>query len=223
MKQGAALPDPPPLSCADFAARSGVPAATAARLEQYVRLLATWQRRLNLVGRASLADVWRRHVLDSAQLHPLLPPAARLLVDLGSGAGFPGMVLAIMGGPRVHLVESNQRKCAFLGEVNRLTGAGARIHQGRIENLAPFDADVITARAVAPLDRLLARAWPFIGPATQCLFLKGGTIEEELTVAQKNWILKATPIRSLSHRSGVVLKVEDISPRHARRHAHRHE
>ena len=142
-----------PLTQAAFQAASGVSDSVLAGLVTYATLLEKWQRRINLVGRGSLADVWRRHMLDSTQLHGLLPPAARTIVDMGSGAGFPGMVLAIMGGVRVHLVESNRRKCAFLEAVNRATNAAAVIHNARAETLAKTGstvvADVVTARACA--------------------------------------------------------------------------
>ena len=124
------------LTPAEFQAASGVPDSVLAGLVAYGGLLKKWQQRMNLVGRGSLDDVWRRHMLDSAQLHGLLPAAARTVVDIGSGAGFPGMVLAIMGGVRVHLVESNRRKCAFLEAVIRETGAGAVVHNARAETLS---------------------------------------------------------------------------------------
>ena len=138
----------PPLTSWALSDVHGFAPDAVERLEVFVDLLLRWQQRINLVSRASLADPWRRHVLDSAQLHAHIPPAARTLVDLGSGAGFPGLVLAILGGPQVHLVESNQRKCAFLGEANRLTEAGAVIRNVRIESLAGLAAAVVTANNV---------------------------------------------------------------------------
>ncbi|MDP6786636.1 MAG: 16S rRNA (guanine(527)-N(7))-methyltransferase RsmG [Rhodospirillales bacterium] len=206
-----------PLTARALSDEHGLAPAAVERLEVLVDLLVRWQRRINLVSRASLADPWRRHVLDSAQLHAHLPPAARTLIDLGSGAGFPGLVLAILGGPRVHLVESNQRKCAFLGEANRLTEAGAVIHHARIESLDGLRADVVTARACARLDRLLALAQPLVKTHARCLFLKGRTVEEELTESQKIWTMAASRIKSASHPSGVILIVEDISRRDGNR------
>ena len=193
---------------------SGVPAKTLDRLERYVDLLATWQRRINLVSATSLADVWRRHVLDSAQLHSLLPARAGVVLDMGSGAGFPGMVLAIMGGHQVHLVESDARKCVFLGEVNRITGAGAVIDSCRIEDMFPLAADVVTARALARVDRLLDYAEPFLERKAICLFLKGNKVEEELTESKKKWKMTITRIESASHSSGTILKLGDIRRRH---------
>ena len=160
-----------PLTPRGFQDLAGVAAGTLERLEVYVNLLRRWGQRINLVGRASLHDPWRRHVLDSAQLHPLLPDDGGAVVDLGSGAGLPGLILAIMGADQVHLVESNGRKCAFLARALRETGAEAGVHDCRVEDLAPFPAGVVTARACAPLPRLIGLAWPFVGGAGLCLFL----------------------------------------------------
>ena len=104
-----------PLTAEDFRRLTGVSRETLARLERHAALLTKWQKRINLVGRESLRDLWRRHMLDSAQLVPLLPERTRSVADIGSGAGFPGLVLAIMGVPEVHLIEADARKCAFLG------------------------------------------------------------------------------------------------------------
>ena len=133
------------------------------RLEAYVALLRKWQPKVNLVASRSLKDVWRRHILDSAQLGPLLPLGAKSIADIGSGAGFPGLVLAILAGQfginaKIHLIEGNGRKCAFLREANRITGAGAKIHHSRAEKLSNFSTDVIIARAVTSLDELLEYA-----------------------------------------------------------------
>ncbi len=207
-----------PLTRAEFQAASGVSDSVLAGLVTYIDLLEKWQRRINLVGRGSLADPWRRHMLDSAQLHGLLPQAAQTaqtIVDMGSGAGFPGMVLALMGGVRVHLVESNRRKCAFLEAVNRATNAGAVIHNARVESLAgSLAAEVVTARACAPLDRLLGYAEPLLGDGGICLFHKGRKVEEELTESAKKWTLEVNRIESLSDPAGVILRLERISRRH---------
>lgn len=207
---------PPPLTPAAFRARTGVSADTLARLETLVALLFKWQARINLVGRGTVADVWRRHVLDSAQLAPLVPAAARTVVDLGSGAGFPGLVLAILGVGGVHLVESDARKCAFLREAARLTGATVTLHGARAEALAPLAADVVTARALAPLPVLLDLAEKFIQPHTICVFPKGRNAEQELTESQKTWMMTVSRIESLTDPQGTILKLEDISRRHVR-------
>ena len=214
VKQGARRRPLAPLSPREFRDLSGVAEACLSRFETYVAMLIQWQRRVNLVSTASLADVWRRHLLDSAQLHGLLPAAARTVIDLGSGAGFPGLVLAIMGGPTVHLVESNDRKCAFLDAVNRATEAGAVIHNTRVADLEPLTADVVTARAFAPLPRLLEAARPLLAEGATCLFLKGRKVNEELTESAKTWIMRTTRFDSSSDPSGTILKLEGISRHH---------
>ncbi len=200
---------------AAFQARLGVSDMVLERLGRFVDLLHNWQRGMNLVSAASLRDVWRRHILDSAQLHRYLPPGRPTLVDLGSGAGFPGLVLAIMGGAEVHLIESQGRRCVFLREALRATGTSAVVHQARIESVAPISADVVTARACAPLPRLLTYAAEFLASEGCCLFLKGQDVEGELTDTHKNWKLVVNRHQSLSDPSGVVLRVEDVSRRDA--------
>lgn len=198
----------------EFQVAAGLADAAVERLAVYVGLLRKWQKAINLVGPSTLPDLWRRHMWDSAQLVPHLPRPDAVVLDLGSGAGFPGLVLAIASPATVHLVESDQRKATFLREVNRATRAGAIVHPCRIEALEPFPVDVVTARAFAPLDRLLASAEPFFRPATIGLFLKGRTLERELTACRKRWNMTAKAIPSLSDETGVVLKLEGISRRH---------
>jgi len=207
---------PDPFGVAAFQAATDVSRETLDRLETYTALLRKWAPRINLVGRSTLDDLWRRHMLDSAQLYPHLPPHARTLVDLGSGAGFPGMVLAIMGVPDVHLIESNQRKCAFLREVARATGIKVTVHAARAEELVPFPADVVTARALAPLSILLEYAEPFLTPSSVCLFLKGRRYEEELTETQKKWNITHHMFSSLTEPEGGILRLEAVSRVHPR-------
>ncbi len=195
------------LTPVEFQAIHYVSRETLTRLETYADLLSRWQGPVSLVSRRSLDDLWRRHMLDSAQLWPLLPATTRVVVDLGSGAGFPGLVLAILGVPEVHLIESNARKCAFLREAARLVAAPAVVHRSRIEDLAPFRADAVTARAIAPLPKLLGLAAPFLGPDGVCLFLKGGRVKEELTEAAKLWHMTVERVQSISDPSGTVLRM----------------
>jgi len=182
---------------------------TTDRLARHLDLLRRWQKRINLVGAATLADPWRRHMLDSAQLAPLIPAGARL-ADLGSGAGFPGLVLAILRGGPVHLIESDARKAAFLHEAVRATGAPAEVHNARAENLE-LRANVVTARACAPLDRLLGLALPLLAPGGICLFLKGARVEEELAVARRRWRMTVCRRRSRSAPEGVVLELGGLA------------
>jgi 16S rRNA (guanine527-N7)-methyltransferase len=193
-----------------FAKETGVSRETLARLTAYADLLTAWNERVNLIGRGTVADLWRRHFLDSAQLHPLLPPGRGTLVDLGSGAGFPGLVLAIMGGPHVHLIESDQRKAVFLREAVRITAAAATVHATRIDGVPAIAADIVTARALAALDPLLDLAAAFLRPHTVCLFLKGRTAADELTLAAKRWKMAADLLPSRSDPTGVILRLEHI-------------
>lgn len=196
---------------AAFQEVSGVSRETLERLQRYVAVLSHWQKRINLVGTATLADVWRRHVWDSAQLKPLLPAETRVLMDVGSGAGFPGLVLALLGVPEVHLVEVDARKSAFLREAARVTDTPVILHTARIETLSPWPVDVVTARAVAPLGSLLTLVAPFLSrPEALGVFLKGRNAEEELTTARKQWRMTVTRIPSQSDPSGVVLCVKEV-------------
>ena len=200
-----------PLSPAGFAEATGVSRETLGRLEGYAALLVKWQKAINLVADNSLADLWRRHMLDSAVLWSLIPPEARVLVDLGSGAGFPGLVLAILGVPEVHLIESDTRKCAFLAEAARLFApAPVKIHRGRIEEVTPIPADVVTARALADLDTLLGYAARFLKPGGVCLFLKGRKAEDELTLAGQRWTMVVERFANPAEPSGLVLRIKGL-------------
>ncbi|MFI4947610.1 MAG: 16S rRNA (guanine(527)-N(7))-methyltransferase RsmG [Alphaproteobacteria bacterium] len=202
-----------PLDPQSFAALSGVSRETVARLEAYAGLLVRWSAHINLVGANTLDDLWRRHFLDSAQLLAHLPPGTQSLIDLGSGAGFPGLVLAIAGVPHVELVEADARKCAFLREASRIAAAPVIIHNSRIEAVAPHAVDVVTARGCAPLDRLLVLARPFIGPDTVCLFPKGERANQELTAASQAWTMDATCHDSCTDRRGVILCLRRVGRR----------
>lgn len=184
---------------------------TLTRLETYVELLSAWNRRINLVGRTTIGDVWRRHILDSAQLLNYLPPHAGRVVDLGSGAGLPGLILAILGVPQIHLIESDRRKGVFLAEAIRLTQAPVALHNRRAEDVPPVAAGVVTARACANLAELLSLAQPFIGPRTLCLFHKGRLVADELTEAAKDWNMVAETVPSITDKSGCILRVEGVS------------
>ncbi len=200
------------MSAAGFAKIANVSRETMARLEAYVALLAAWNRRINLVGANTLGDVWRRHILDSAQLFPLLPEKTRIVVDLGSGAGLPGLVLAILGVAEIHLIESDQRKAAFLREAKRVTeSSNVTVHAERAEKIGRFQADAVVARAVAPLNQLLYIAEPFLTAHSLCLFLKGKAAEAELLEARKTWRMKAETLPSRADPAGVILRLGGVS------------
>ncbi len=183
---------------------------TLSRIDLYAETLQAWQPRINLVSNNSLDDMWRRHFLDSVQLARRVPPDKRVL-DMGSGAGFPGLALSIVTGARVVLAESDGRKCAFLREVRRLTDANAEIVEGRIESLDVEPFDVVVARALAPLSDLLRNAEGLMKPDGYGLFLKGTRLDDELTDASENWNMEVEQHPSLSDPSGTVLKIRNLS------------
>lgn len=201
----------PPLSAQGFADIYPVSRETLARLEAYAQLLTRWSARVNLIGRDTIPDLWRRHMLDSAQLRRLVPDDAQSLIDLGSGAGFPGLVLAILDGVSgVELVEADSRKAAFLREAARVTGTSVTIRPCRIAAVPAHRVDVVTARALAPLDRLLDLARPFLGTGTVCLFPKGKRAVEELTLARKGWTMSVALHHSIADPRGVVLRLHQV-------------
>ena len=153
---------------------------TMDRLAAYVALVEKWQQRVNLVSASTLPDIWMRHIWDSAQLAPLVPAGTGRILDIGSGAGFPGLVLAALCDAELHLVESDQKKAVFLQTVIRETGVRAVVHNRRIESLPPIGADIVTARALASLERLLELLEAQLVPGMRCLFLKGAQVEAEL-------------------------------------------
>jgi len=183
---------------------------TVARLEIMVETLLHWQKAINLVGRTTLDDIWTRHILDSAQLAPLIPADARTLADLGSGAGFPGLVLAALRPELdVILIEADARKSAFLGEAARRMGLSKqpKIVIARVEAARPANADVVTARALAPLGQILAWADRHRSNPAICLFHKGKGWQAELTETMKDWDIECTPLSSVTDRDAVILRI----------------
>nr|WP_298690713.1 16S rRNA (guanine(527)-N(7))-methyltransferase RsmG [uncultured Dongia sp.] len=206
---------PAAFTSAMSAAGQNVSRETFSALETYANLLRKWQAKINLVAKDSLQELWRRHFLDSAQLLPLLLPGNDPITDLGSGAGFPGLVLAIMTNRHVHLVDSDQRKGAFLLEAARQCGVLDRVtvHSTRIEAAKAWKSPIITARALATLDQLLEWAEPYLTSDTTCLFLKGAKAEDELTAAGRSWTMDIERHQSLTDSSGVILKLHNIQRR----------
>ena len=187
---------------------------TAARLDAFVTLLQKWQGTTNLIASSTVSALWRRHIADSLQILPLAPDA-KTWVDLGSGGGFPGMVIAcaLDASAIVHLVESNGKKAAFLREAARVTGAPAKIHNMRIEDFnKQFQGhvDIVTARALAPLAELLGFCAPHIKMGAQALLLKGQDIADELTEAAKYWKIDAELKESLTDSKGRILIVRSL-------------
>ena len=181
------------------------------RLETFADLLIRWNQTVNLIAPGDVPHLWDRHIADSLQLLPLIDPPPDRATDLGSGAGFPGLVLSIASGLPFHLIESDQRKAAFLREAARATGAPARIHAARIETARLAPAPLITARALAPLPKLLALAAPLLAPNGTCLFLKGANASAELTAAATQWHMRVESIPSRTAPGASVLRITNLS------------
>ncbi len=201
----------------DFADLTDVSRETFADFQVYGALLAKWNRKINLVSPTAARDFWGRHALDSWQVTRHLPEGARSIVDLGSGAGFPGIALAIHSkqagtGAHVTLVESAGKKANFLRAVIRELKLPATVWAGRAEAMEPQVFDVITARAFAPLPRLLSYAHPFWGAGSCALLLKGQGAEQELTEASKQWIYDVKSTVSISDSTGVLLCIKGLAP-----------
>jgi 16S rRNA (guanine527-N7)-methyltransferase len=210
------------------AALDGIAVVSRESLERFAlleRTLRAWQSAKNLVGPATLDQIWSRHIADSLQL-AMLGPLDGVWADFGSGAGFPGLVIAIaMLDPalrppgaspgRVHLVESNGRKGAFLREAARVTGAPVMVHAARVEAVSPVlpQLAVVTARALAPLTELCAMAHPHVDKGAIALFPKGQDVDAELTEATRFWNMEAMRITSRTSAAGQILKITRLEPR----------
>ena len=197
-------PDPP----------DGVSRETHERLTAYVELLLRWQRTINLISPRDVEQIWTRHIADSLQLAALIPPQIGRGIDLGSGAGLPGLVLAIATGLHFDLVEADQRKAAFLREAARVTGAATTIHASRIEAVSIAPAPLVTARALAPLATLLGWAVKFLAPGGICLFPKGRSAEDELTAAASQWQMQIHRTPSRTDPSATIFRISEIGPAH---------
>ena len=201
-----------------LAARLGVSRETAERLMLFVALLRRWNARINLIAPSTMARVWDRHVLDSLQLlNHLDPKAVAAGLDLGSGAGFPGLVLAIAGSIPMTLIEADRRKASFLRMAIAETGAPAAVVNNRIEAISPGDHPrpaIVTARALKPLSPLLALAHPWIAADEAVLWAwKGARWQEELTAARKDWIFTHASYPSRTDPAARLLRISDLRPR----------
>jgi 16S rRNA (guanine527-N7)-methyltransferase len=207
------LPDEEPFGPEQFASCANVSRETLTRLKLFASMLEDWNARHNLVSRGSVKNLWSRHFWDSAQLASLVPGDARSLVDLGSGAGFPGLVLAELFRRRdlgIVLYESTEKKRNFLIAVANRLGLAVEVRGERIEKSKPEAFDVITARACAPLTKLLGYAQGFWSDRTVGLFLKGQNVGPELTEAHKYWKLLVQNHQSRSSPTGVVLEIRGL-------------
>jgi len=215
-----------PLSVAgpdEFANYFNISRETIDLLKIYEETLRQWQKTINLIAPSTVESIWQRHFADSAQLLRLAPENVRSWVDLGSGAGFPGMVVAILlagqrspgEGSIVRLIESDARKAAFLGEIARKTAVAVDIIHGRIElssTQSSFGAvEIVSARALAPLERLLGLSSPFFGPDTIGLFPKGREVEREIDTARKHWDFDVRLEQSLTDREGRIAVIRQLA------------
>lgn len=187
-----------------------------ANLVIYADLLKKWQKSFNLISNKTIEDMWFRHFYDSAQLLELVETHGpkklnKIWLDLGSGAGFPGLVIAILGGGRVHLVESNGKKCAFMRTVIREIGVDALVHNCRIEDLEPFNVDIITSRALKSLEKLLDYSKGFVSQKQELWYHKGQDVDEELTRATKYWKMKVDKYPSQTDKTGTILRLRNLS------------
>lgn len=188
------------------------------RLEQFVTLLLHWNKAINLISRHTVEEVWQRHIVDSLQLVDslaALPYPYKTITDFGSGAGFPGLVLAlVLQDKDIHLIESDKRKSIFLQEASALIApeqnTQVHIHNDRIEKIVPWQSDIITARALASVEALVEYTHPFWGVNTQALFLKGGAVMQECQDAAKTWAINYNIIPSITATEGCVLHINTL-------------
>ena len=211
------MTESPLWSAQDFADQSNVPHGTFSDFTQWHGLLRKWNARINLVAPREIDHFWRRHAYDSWQLNDYLPATWDRLVDLGSGGGFPGLSFGIYakekGAGEVHLVESIGKKTSFLKTVARELKLPVTVHTARVEKLAPLEADVLTARAFAPLPRLLAYAHLHLKPGATLLLPKGETADKEIETAREGWHFAYESFKSKTDPAAAILRITDLHPK----------
>lgn len=180
------------------------------RLQFYQETLVKWQTSHNLISKSTIPSIWKRHFLDSAQLVLSIPSSVKTIADLGSGAGFPGMVIALLTGLSTILIESNQKKASFLREIQRITQAPVTIMTSRVEDIHSLQVDLITARGVSQLSVLIKYASLHLKPEGFCLFLKGKDVEKEIKEAQERWQFIEKRYPSITDCTGVILEIQKI-------------
>ena len=200
-----------------FCSYVSVSRETFEKLYIFYRTLTKWQNSINLISKSSAKNIWERHFLDSAQLYKYVKDINGNILDFGSGAGFPGLVLAIMGKKNIHLVESDYKKCVFLKEISMLTDIDITIHNCRIENLRFFDVDLVTCRALAPLHKLIDYVENFVSKSSdknqifpKLLFLKGKMYKQELSQLKKNRIIDFKEYTSITDRYSKILYINKV-------------
>jgi len=190
--------------------RQQLSSSVAAGLALYENLLRKWNATINLVSAADLPLLWPRHIEDSLQLGTIAGPLPPRLIDLGSGAGFPGLILSIAFGIEAELIEQDQRKAAFLREAVMVTGANAHVHAVKIERVSLPPAPLVVSRALAPLPVLLRLAKPLLTDDGFCLFPKTVAVEPEITEAQRHWSMRVDRLPSRTDPSGVILRIGEL-------------
>ena len=200
-----------------FCSYVSVSRETFEKLYIFYRTLTKWQNSINLISKSSAKNIWERHFLDSAQLYKYVKDINGNILDFGSGAGFPSLVLAIMGKKNIHLVESDYKKCVFLKEISMLTNTDITIHNCRIENLRFFNVDLVTCRALAPLDKLIDYVENFVSKSSnknqklpKMLFLKGKMYKQELSQLKKNKIIDFKEYTSITDRYSKILYINKV-------------
>lgn len=197
----------------DILAKTNVSRETLTSIEKIVDELDGWRKKINLIGPSEFDQVWRRHVLDSAQLIPLMPRSGRI-VDLGSGSGFPALIIAAAtqhDEAEIVMIETVGKKCAFLRAAIQAADLPAKVRQGRVENVNDLSTECVTARAFAPLPKLLEYAEKWLSNGAYGIFPKGRRWEEELTQAKESWRFTYEVIPSVSGGDGVILKISEVS------------
>ena len=195
----------------DFKIKTNVNKETLEKLKTYLQLIKIWQKKFNLISQKSFNSVWERHFLDSYQILKLIGNKKKIL-DIGSGAGFAGIVCAICYNNFFCLVESSKKKCVFLNEVRRtLNIKNISIHNSRVENLKIINNfDYISARAVTSLDKLIKYSLRFYKKDMTCIFLKGKTVSKEVEMAKKNYVFYIKLLKSITNRNGRILLIKNI-------------
>ena len=198
-----------------FLAERNVSRETEGRLLVFVDLLGKWTQKINLISKSTASDIWRRHILDSVQIYDFAPNKFSLWLDIGSGGGLPGVVVAALAaqfepGARIVMIESDQRKAAFLRTALRELGLGGDVLANRIDAMAPMGADVLSARALAPLDQLLAFTERHLKPGGTAIFPKGKTVDQEIADASTNWLFQIEKHASMTDADARILTIKDI-------------
>jgi 16S rRNA (guanine527-N7)-methyltransferase len=192
--------------------RQPLPPRAVTALAAYEALLRRWNATINLVSAADLPLLWPRHIEDSLQLGTIAGPLPPRAIDLGSGAGFPGLILAIAFGIEVDLIEQDQRKAAFLREAVMVTGANAHVHAMKIERVKLPPSPLVVSRALAPLPILLHHAKPLLNDDGFCLFPKTRAVEPEITEAERHWSMRIERLPSVTDPNGVILRISELHP-----------